>query len=115
MTKVEVRKLFMGLRDMCKNPKFEVVGDYLYSKGEEYTRIAQALLDSNTLDVDYANHIKGESGYDMARHPEELTFKECCTALTFLLRAERFSPMAFTEALQDGTVYKLLSRMCEVL
>ncbi|MBQ4430642.1 MAG: hypothetical protein II877_03990 [Synergistaceae bacterium] len=115
MTKVEMRKLFMELRDMCKKPEFETVGDMLFSKGDEYSRIYQGLEKAGNLDVEYADHIGERSGYELASQPEKLTFKECCTVLTFLLRAERFSPMAFTGALQDGTVYKLLSRAVEAM
>ena len=115
MTKAEMRKLFTELRDMCKSPKFEKAGRFWGSKGDEYERVARALLDSNTLDVDYASHIKGTDGYTMASHPENLTFEECCTAMTYLVRAQHWDDITFMEALQDGTVYKLLTRMCEVL
>ena len=115
MTKVEQRKLFMKLRDACKTPKFEVVGGHLYSKGSQYKDIAQALLDTKLLDVDYARHIKGDSGNEMAMHPEDLTFKECCTALTYVIRSEHWSEGSFAEYLKAGAVYKLLSRLVETL
>lgn len=114
-TKAEMRKLFIGIRDTCKNPKFEEISGNLYSKGDEYSRIHRVLDETGTLDYDYADNLGNRNGYELARTPENLTFKDCSTALTFLLRAERFSEGAFTEALKDGTVYKLLSRMVETL
>ena len=115
MTKVEQRKAFMSIRDMCKAPKFETIGGHLYSKSDEYSELYDVLDKTGNLDVDYANHLEGKNGYDMATKAERLTFNECCTVLTFLLRAERFTEGAFAEALQDGTVYKLLSRAVEVM
>ena len=115
MTKAEMRKLFMELRDMCKNPKFEVVGGHLYSKGDQYSKAYSVLTETGTLDVDYMDHIKGGNGYEMASHPEKLTFEDCCTVLTYILRSEHWSDGAFAEALENGTVYKVLSRAVEVM
>lgn len=115
MTKAEQRKIFMNLRDMCKNPEFEKIGNEVFSKGNEISRLYEDLEKTSNLDVDYADHIGERNGYELASNPEKLTFKECCTVLTFLLRAEHWSPGAFVEALQDGTVYKLLSRAVEVM
>lgn len=115
MTKAEQRKAFMEIRDMCKTPKFEEIGGRLYSKNDESSKLHEVLDKTGNLDVDYADHLEGKNGYDMAAKAGRLTFKECCTVLTFLLRAERFTEGAFTEALQDGTVYKLLSRAVEVM
>ncbi len=115
MTKAEQRKVFMELRDMCKNPKFEQIGGMTFSKGEEYSRIYSGLEKTGNLDVNYADNLKNNDGYELAANPEKLTFKECCTVLTFLLRAEHWSEGAFTEALADGSVYKVLSRLVEAM
>ena len=115
MTKAEVRKRFFELRDMCRKPKFETINRTTYSKGNEYKKLYEMLENTGNFDVNYADNLKGKSGYEMGANAENLTFKECCTVLTFLLRAERFSEGAFTGALADGTVYKLLKRAAEVM
>ena len=113
MTKAEIRKRFIEIRDLCHNPEFEQ--NSRYTKNNEYQKLYKTLEDTNNLDVNYADNLKGKNGYEMAKKAESLTFKECCTVLTFLLRAERFAEGAFTEALADGTVYKLLKRAVEVM
>lgn len=108
MTKAEVRKRFIEVRDLCRNPEEKQMGN-------EYRKVYRMLDDTGNLDVNYADNLKGRDGYEMAAKAETLTFKECCTVLTFLLRAERFSEGAFTGALSDGTVYRLLKRAAEVM
>ena len=115
MGKAEARKLFMELRDMCRKPEIQQIGNMTFSKGDEYSRIYSGLEKTGNLDIDYADNLKGKDGYELAANPSNLTFKECCTVLTFLLRAERWSDGAFTEALMDGSVYKVLSRAVEVM
>lgn len=115
MTKAEARKRFIALRDKCQNPEFETVDGMQISKGREYNELYKLLEDTGNFDVDYADNLKGRDGYEVAADAENLTFNDCCTALTFLLRAERFSEGTFTEALEDGTIYELLTRAVEVM
>ncbi len=115
MTKVEQRKVFIELRDFCRKPELEKIGDEMFSKRDEYRRIYEGLEKTGNFDVNYADNLKGRDGYEMASNAEKLTFKECCTVLTFLLRIERFSAGAFTEALSNGNIYKLLARAVEVM
>ena len=115
MTKAEQRKIFIDLRDFCSRPIFEKIGDETFSKRDEYRRIYEGLEKTDNFDVNYADNLKGKDGYEMASNAEKLTFKECCTVLTFLLRAEQFAEGAFTEALSNGNVHKLLARAVEVM
>lgn len=115
MTKAEQRKLFIDLRDLCKNPQIEQISNKVYSKSDEYARTYDVLEKTGNLDVKYADHLEGKDGYELASKPDKLTFKECCTVLTFLLRAEHWSDGAFTEALMDGSVYKVLARAVETM
>ena len=105
----------MGLRDMCKNPEVEEIGGHLYSKGEEYSELYKVLDKTGNFDVDYADHLDGKDVYALASRPDKLSFQECCTVLTFILRSEHWSEGSFAEALKDGTVYKLLSRAVEAM
>lgn len=115
MTKAEIRKRFMALRDKCQNSEFETVDGVQISKGREYSELHKLLEDTGNFDVNYGDNLRGRDGYEVVANADNLTFKECCTALTFLLRAERFDEGAFTEALADGTIYKLLKRSVEVM
>ena len=115
MTKAEIRKRFFELRDKCRSPKFETINNMTFSKNDEYGELYKLLEDTGNLDVNYADHLKGRDAHKMGEKADTLTFKECCTVLTFLLRAERFSEGAFTGELADGTVYKLLKRAAEVM
>ena len=113
--KVETLKRFMRIRDKCKNPKFEKVNGILYSKGDEYQELYKLLDETGNLDVKYIDNLKGRNGYELAGQSEKLTFKDCCTVLTFILRAERWTDGAFGGELKNGNVYALLSRACEEL
>lgn len=115
MTKADQRRLFMQLRDMCKEPEFQKVGNHTFSKKDESHKIYEVLEKTGNLDVEYADHLGDRDGYELAAHPENLTFTECCTVLTFLLRAGHFSEGAFEESLADGSVYKVLSRAVETM
>lgn len=92
-----------------------MIGKNEFSKGDEYSRIYKGLEDIGVLDYDYFEHLRGKDGYEMASQAEKLTFQECCTVLTFLLRAERFAEGAFTHALEEGTVYNILKRAVDVM
>ena len=115
MTKSEQQKILARLRDMCREPEFEVISNHLYSKNDEYQRIYEWLEKTGNIDSDYLDNLGSKNAYALVHNPEKLTFKECCTVLTFLLRAEHWSEGAFFEALSDGDVYKLLSRMVETI
>ena len=115
MTKSEQQKTLTEIRDMCRDPEFEVISNHLYSKKDELERIYEWLEKTGNFDYYYSEHLGNKNGYELAHNPEKLTFKECCTALTFLLRAEHWSEGAFFDALSDGDVYKLLSRMVETI
>ena len=116
MTKAEQRKALMELRDASKNPEFEKVGYFLYSKGDQYEKLGSWLKESSNLDVNYMEHMgESENPNDFFADPDSLTFKECCTALTFIFRSEHWSDGSFSGYLKDGTVYKLLSRAVETM
>lgn len=117
MTKTEIKKRFTEMRDKCRNPKVKKEGYFLYSEGNEYEEMYELLGDTETLDREYLDNmreIRKKTGDDISK-AEKLTFKECCTALTFVLRSEHWQDGSFAEYLQDGTVYSLLSRAVEVM
>lgn len=115
MANPEQRKAFMRLRDLCKSPKSEKINGQVFSKGDEQSQIYNVLEKTGALDVEYASHLEGKDVYALMAQPGKLTFQECCTILTFLLRAEHWAEGTFTEALMNGSVYKLLSRAVEAM
>lgn len=118
--KDSAKEIFEGLRDICRNSIGEDDDD---KSCAAYSEVYKGLEETGNLDYDCLRHLNGR-GYELAGKPEKLTFSECCTVLTFLLRAERFTDGyfdghyfggAFTSALKDGTVYRILDRACELL
>lgn len=83
--------------------------------GDEYRKIYEGLEETGTLDADYAENLGDRNGYALAKNADVLSFKDCCTVLTFLLRAEHWTPGAFNDALQSGSIHRLLKRAVEVL
>lgn len=117
MTKSEMLKRFTVMRDKCRNPKVKLEGYLLTSEGDEYREIYELLGDTETLDENYSDNMRSiskKTGDDISR-TGNLTFRECCTALTFVLRSEHWNEGSFAENLQNGTVYKLLNRAVEML
>ena len=110
------KKKLLELRDMSgKDYEYEYSENSgnIFVKGnvKPYFNIANGLEELNLLDFDYLkNHNKIKSD-----KISDYTFDECLTELTFLLRAERFAPGAFYEALEDKTVYKLLDRAIKTI
>ena len=115
MNKAELRKLFIKLRDECKNPTFETIGDLTFSKGHEYSDIYDGLEKAKLLDYDYFASLGNRNGYELAANSEKLSLKECGTVLTWFLRGDRFTEGLWNSVLEDGTIHKLLSRICETL
>ena len=79
-----------------------------------YSDLYEALENTNLIDYKYLEHLNKEGGYYMLDNPQELSLKECGTALTFILRADRFCEGAFYMAIKDGSIYKTLCRACEL-
>ena len=116
MTATEKQKVFIELRDLCNKPfEFELIDGIRFSKGDEYALVHKGLEKTGCFDRNYLANLDGKDGYEMAENPEQLTFEECCTVLTFLLRAERFSEGLFDSMLENKTIYKLLKRAVEVM
>lgn len=94
---------FKELRDKCQNPKIEEVDKI-------YKALYKLLEDTNNMDFDYLDHFKEKFFTKI----EKLTFKQCCTALTFILRSEHFSNGSFADYFMDRTVYRLLDRAAQL-
>ena len=112
MNKAQKLKIFTAMRDYCSiEPEYETFGNETFSKREESAKIYEGLEATGDMDYNYLANLKGRSGYELARHPENLTFQECCSVLTFLLRAEHWTEYP----LDVEAAYKVLSRACDLL
>ena len=114
------KKVFTELRDLCKNKKKDD------NDGSFYIRLYEDLEAAKCVDYDYRNSLEaaqkkysvneGEHIYSsLIPHVKKLSFNECCSMITFLLRAERWSGGWIDECLGNGELYALLSRACETL
>ena len=93
--------------------------------GTLYERLYEELNDSDCLDKEYHEHIKilsdkyspgSDYSYDVIiHHVNEFSFDECCSMLTFIIRAERWSDGWFNECLANGDIYRLLSNAYELI
>ena len=59
MTKAEMRKRFIELRDKCRKPEFETINNMTFSKSDEYGQLYKLLEDTSNLDFNYADSLKG--------------------------------------------------------
>ena len=100
------KDIFIKLRDKFKDAK-EV--------SSLYSDLHEGLEKTGYLDHDYFEHLKDKSGYDEFLRVNELSAKECGTALTFILRAEKYSDGVFDSYVNNGNIYKMLAHMCEVI
>ena len=83
-----------------------------------YRTLYKGLEDVNGLDYEYLDNfrkIKGENYSEKIGHVNDFSFKDCCTLLTFILRAERFSDGFFYNAVSNGDVSRVLKRTKEIM
>ena len=118
MTKAEQRKILIQYRDSIKGKKYDP------NDMDANTELYILLSNAKCLDYDYADHIrKGTSGSTRARDifdntigdVDTFTFSECCAYLTMIVRADRFEGGWYERYLNDGSIYKLLNRLLEVM
>lgn len=74
----------------------------------------------NVMKEKYANHNNNEHEdkdicHAIIAHVDEFSFQECCTLLSFVLRAERWSEGWFEECLRNGSIQSLLARTQEII
>ena len=99
----------------------ELLNDKKLSEDDLYVKLYDDLEAAGCCDHNYLKHLDDiEAKYSLGKeahgfidavpHIKDLSFNECCTLLTFLFRAERWAGGWFETYLNDGTIYKLLSR-----
>ena len=64
----------------------------------------------NLLSSDYSDDTGDTSIDDVKQNIGTMSFKECCTWLTWILRGERFCEGLFQECIDDGSFLSLLDR-----
>ena len=109
MTKVERRKMLMRYRDSIKGKKFNP------EDRDAYIELYKLLSDTGCLDYDYADHLRKGKFSESISDVENFSFIECCAYLTLIVRGERFESDWFGKCLDDGSIYKLMKRVVEVM
>ena len=90
--------------------------DFMRRKNDDlWTPLAKGLEESGCADHDYLSHTEGRAIEDVISSINRMSFNECCTWLTWIVRGERFCEGLFTSCLDDGTLLALLTRACDVL
>ncbi len=68
------------------------------------------------LDSDYVQHTDEYDGIDSVRDRiGKMSFSECCTWLTWILRGDRLCEGLFDSCVQDGAIPDLMKRACTEL
>ena len=109
MEKTEQRKILQEWREKFKSFKAKDATPKMYS------RFYEDLERAGLIDTNYTEHMKGRTLDDVIPNVKELSFSDCKTYLTFILRAERWAEGWFSERTENGDIYKLLSRAGEVI
>ena len=73
------------------------------------------LQDSGLMDMEYLDHMGDKSFDEVIPKVGEMSYQDCLTYLTFILRSEHWSEGWFLSCIKDGSIYKLLSRLLEVM
>ena len=109
------------------NELYELVnGARDYSDRKLYHNFYMRFATAECFDDDYLNNLnvlKGKysiNDRDSIYHAiiplvDQLSVEECCTLLSFVLRAERWSEGWFKECLQNGSIQSLLARAREII
>ena len=110
------------------NELSEIFGnEHNYSDGKLYSKLYMDFTAAECFDDDYFNNLialkgkyspndRDDNSYNaVIPYINKLSFKDCCTLLSFLLRAERWSEGWFEECLQNGSVKSLLERARDTL
>ncbi len=103
MTKAERRKKFMEYREAVR------------SKGTNVRDLQRLLSSTDTLIYDYADYLRQGTFEDVMSKVNQFTFTECCAYLTFILRFELMGENWYKKCEDDGSIYKLLNRLLEVM
>ena len=120
-TKAERRRMLMQYRDLIEGKKFNPEAS---ENTVSNTRLYMLLSQVDCLDYDYADHIRdGKPGSIRARDMFDdviddigtFTFRECCAYLTLIVRADRLEGGWFEKYLNNGSIYKLVNRLIEVM
>ena len=84
--------------------------------GELWTRLYKGMEDAKCLDYDYAQHTEPIGGIEnVSDKIGEMSFKECCTWLTWILRGERLCDGLFSTHLNNGNILALLKRVLNLI
>ncbi len=81
---------------------------------ELYTNFYRDFEEAGLIDTKYSDHMNGKTLEDVMPDVAKMSYADCLTWLTFILRAQRWSDGWFADSTENGTIYRLLSRACEL-
>ena len=101
------KEVLSKYRDIFRNRKASG------ATSELYTNFYRDFEKVGLIDTRYSDHMKGKTIDDVISGVARMSYSDCLTWITFILRAQRWSDGWFADRTEDGTIYKLLSRACE--
>ena len=113
MTRAEIRERFTQYRDSIKDKKRnpEDVVDCRIA----YMELWNLLLKTECYDWSFWEHLTRGVYEDAMAEVDTFSFEECCTYLSVIPRTHRLDRGFFWVCIEDGSIYKLLSRAIEVM
>ena len=111
MTDIQKKQIFIGLRDYFKFKNLDA--------GDAYDELRSKLEKTSSLDMAYIEHLtklqEDVEIDDVFSNIGNLSFRDCCTCLTYILRLGHWTDDGFEEFLKNGTIYKILVQACKVM
>ena len=84
----------------------------LIKSGEKnlWSKVYEGLESAGYLDDKYLEHTRDIDMDEAMKQVEQMSFGECCTWLTWILRGNRFSEGLFKMNIENGNISRLLKR-----
>ena len=118
MTRAEIRERFTQYRDSIKGKKRNPNADWGNGLLEErlaYRELWDMLLETKCYDWSFWEHLTRGVYEKAIAEVDTFSFEECCTYLSVIPRTHRLHGSFFWICIEDGSIYKLLSRAIEVM
>lgn len=75
-----------------------------------WSKVYEGLESAGYLDDNYLEHTRDIDMDEALKHINQMSFDECCTWLTWILRGNRFSEGLFDMNIENGNILRLLKR-----
>lgn len=118
--KLDMQLLVETLDDLKNNPDacttfgIGAIGDLVIQEsnpGSQLKKFIEYIYDSNLLDLEYVENFKKIKDKNI----EEYTYEEVLTALTKIIRGDRFISGELYNCVKNGTMLRLVERLYELV